>query len=781
MNRKRTCVVIGSSARAGSLCELLAEAGDWQPIRYSGRSGLIRALIGIRSTQALILDCREVPHFLLTQSAANRNIPILFLWDAAGLETIARSPEALLAASHEASMHLTMDAEIRDRLLTHGIRAGHIRPADAASLTERLDAAVAAAHATATGLRVAVDGLPYFAKQLLDVHRDGSFGSAATYLRTASKLESLVAAWYLARAHVWYTIGPPPNKSRLVSIVGRILRKRQIFHWVGTDIVHLRSSPNLQRKYSSRAYTHLAENDGSAAELRDMGLHVHVAPLPVATLPTRVAPMPATFTLLMYVPPSRSEHYGEMEYLRLIADLKQPDIRFCFVGGTLPIAAASDSRVFNYGTVANMQPIYDATTVLLRLTRSDGLSFMVLEALAAGRYVCWSKPLEECEYVTDYEDLKKSVLRLYTLHNLGRLPARQDSARRIGERYSAEAALAAIEAFWERTGRLRSLCCGAGDPLDKRLAQAGGEKRDTPVIQRAFEMAFRLPSWNIGIVRSAKRTDLRADLLKTGSLPAPMWLPPAPGLTFLADPFVWERDGRTVVFAELFDYRTGKGHIGALDITSPDGSGEWHPIIREPHHLSYPYLFQVDGSLYCAPEASASGRLTAFACVDFPYRWERAGTLFDQPAIDASIVFTGGLWWLFCTFPQDSSGGLHAFWSRSPMRGWSPHRLNPIKVNSANSRPAGALFHLDGALIRPAQDCSQRYGSAVVLNEVRVLTPNEFSEIPRARISPHIEYPAGLHTVNATGSCIVVDGLKDYWEPRKPFLLARRGFRRFGH
>ncbi len=442
-------------------------------MRYAGRSGLVRAFFGIRNAQALILECGEVPNFLLTQSAADRNIPILFLWDAAGLETSARSPEALLAVSHEGSVHLTMDAEVHGRLLAQGIRADHIGSADAASLIERLDAAVAAASAPAPGLRVAVDGLPYFAKQLLDVHRGGSFGSAATYLRTASKLESLVAAWSLARAHVWYTIGPPPNKSRLVSLVGRMLRKRQIFHWVGTDIVHLRSSPSLQRKYSSRTYIHLAENDGSATELRKMGLHVHVAPLPVATLPASVAPMPATFTLLMYVPSSRGEHYGETEYLRLIADLTQTDIRFLFVGGTLPKAAASDSRVVNYGRVANMQPIYDATTVLLRLTRSDGLSFMVLEALAAGRYVCWSKPLGECEYVTDYEDLKRSVLRLYALHKLGRLPARRDSARRIRERYSAQAALTAIEAFWERAGTLHSRCCDAHDSLEMHLASDG--------------------------------------------------------------------------------------------------------------------------------------------------------------------------------------------------------------------------------------------------------------------------------------------------------------------
>ncbi len=37
---------------------------------------------------------------------------------------------------------------------------------------------------------------------------------------------------------------------------------------------------------------------------------------------------------------------------------------------------------------------------------------------------------------------------------------------------------------------------------------------------------------------------------------------------------------------------------------------------------------------------------------------------------------------------------------------------------------------LDGALYRPAQDCSVTYGGAVVINRIDRLTPEEFSEQP---------------------------------------------------
>ena len=65
----------------------------------------------------------------------------------------------------------------------------------------------------------------------------------------------------------------------------------------------------------------------------------------------------------------------------------------------------------------------------------------------------------------------------------------------------------------------------------------------------------------------------------------------------------------------------------------------------------------------------------------------------------------------------------------------------------------------DGDLIRPSQDCSSGYGSAVVLNRIDALTSDEYRETPIARIGPDwAPKLLGTHTYNASERFEVVDG-----------------------
>jgi hypothetical protein len=63
-------------------------------------------------------------------------------------------------------------------------------------------------------------------------------------------------------------------------------------------------------------------------------------------------------------------------------------------------------------------------------------------------------------------------------------------------------------------------------------------------------------------------------------------------------------------------------------------------------------------------------------------------------------------------------------------------------------------------LIRPAQDCSRSYGSAITLNRIVALTPTEFREETVARIDPDPDgpYPHGIHTLSFVGESMLVDG-----------------------
>ena len=57
-----------------------------------------------------------------------------------------------------------------------------------------------------------------------------------------------------------------------------------------------------------------------------------------------------------------------------------------------------------------------------------------------------------------------------------------------------------------------------------------------------------------------------------------------------ADPHLFEYEGDTYVFAELYDRVLRKGVIGCCKITKT-GYTPWKVVLKMPWHLSYPHVF----------------------------------------------------------------------------------------------------------------------------------------------------------------------------------------------
>ena len=120
-------------------------------------------------------------------------------------------------------------------------------------------------------------------------------------------------------------------------------------------------------------------------------------------------------------------------------------------------------------------------------------------------------------------------------------------------------------------------------------------------------------------------------------------------------------------------------------------------------------------------------------------------------------------WWLLATRASDCENAkLHGWYAEALEGPWRAHPLNPLKTDVRSARPAGRPFVKDGLLYRPAQDCSQSYGGAIVVNRL-TLGPTTFTEEPVARLAPdpHGSHPHGLHTVNISGRDLIVDGRRD--------------------
>ena len=169
------------------------------------------------------------------------------------------------------------------------------------------------------------------------------------------------------------------------------------------------------------------------------------------------------------------------------------------------------------------------------------------------------------------------------------------------------------------------------------------------------------------------------------------------------------------------------------------------------------------------PEASDSGQVTLYRAASFPDRWLPAATLLSGfPGVDPTLCFDQGRWWLFCTdMERGDCSHLHLFHATDLTGPYTPHANNPVKIDIRGSRPAGPLFRVDDAWIRPAQNDAVSYGGSITLNRIVSLTPTAFREELFGELKPDPGglYRRGLHTLHGVGTITLVDGKRRRFVP----------------
>jgi hypothetical protein len=262
-------------------------------------------------------------------------------------------------------------------------------------------------------------------------------------------------------------------------------------------------------------------------------------------------------------------------------------------------------------------------------------------------------------------------------------------------------------------------------------------------------------NWHVGIIPEP------VDQLLFRNTPLDVkWLKQAPG-TFLADPFLLNKDGINYLFVEEYFHKTGKGHLSVIETQDFEVFSSPKIVLDRPFHLSYPCVFEYQGSYYCVPEQHQSGKVVLYEIQAFPYGWvERATLLADCPGVDPTLFEHDGRWWMFLTRQdQGDESALMLYHAESPFGPWSAHPGNPVSTARYRLRPAGPLFYWRGRFIRPAQNGTQRYGGSLVLHEILTITPTEYQERYFDEISPRPYWPTpdGLHTLVEAGSRCVID------------------------
>lgn len=262
--------------------------------------------------------------------------------------------------------------------------------------------------------------------------------------------------------------------------------------------------------------------------------------------------------------------------------------------------------------------------------------------------------------------------------------------------------------------------------------------------------------WNIGIVDQPIQK-----FLDKSNQPSIQWLPKNGKETFVADPFGLQNGNTLTILVENFDQLTQKGSISYFEMNGKTSSHLPKPAFEFDVHISYPYLLQHEGEIYCIPETSQAKEVVLLRAQSFPNNWERVGTLIKNSAIvDPTVFFYNNFWWLFCTDEVSGANTKLSAWYASDLFGpWHPHKLNPLKTDVHSSRPGGTPFIYENELYRPAQDCSRSYGGRIVINKVVCLNPDQFEEEIVSYVEPNLQdsYLDGVHTLSAVNEKTLID------------------------
>ncbi len=233
---------------------------------------------------------------------------------------------------------------------------------------------------------------------------------------------------------------------------------------------------------------------------------------------------------------------------------------------------------------------------------------------------------------------------------------------------------------------------------------------------------------------------------------------------YWGDPFIVQRGGSYHVFIEEKIYAAQRGRIACLTLDSEGRLVSQQTALERDHHLSYPFIFEQDGDTYMIPETAEQRTVELYRCTRFPDQWVFERNLMTGIyAVDATLLAHAGRYWLFANVREpggSSLNSLHIFSAESlGAETWKPHPRNPVVQDIRWARPAGRIFSNGGDLIRPSQDCSQRYGYAIRFNRITKLTETEYEEVPEAAFEPPGGKILATHTFNQAGDLTVIDAV----------------------
>lgn len=241
-----------------------------------------------------------------------------------------------------------------------------------------------------------------------------------------------------------------------------------------------------------------------------------------------------------------------------------------------------------------------------------------------------------------------------------------------------------------------------------------------------------------------------------------------------ADPMLFQYRNTHYLFAEVYVKKEKKAGIGYF--VFEDGVPIFKGIVIESnYHMSYPCVFEFDGALYMIPETSANRTIELYKATRFPDEWVKESVLLtDCNYVDSTVYSLDG------TLNMLTYGKIKTGWVlkryKLDLRNKALFENESKTFETNTGRPAGYLIKQSNYFIRPAQDCSKKYGEKILFYKINSFEPLSEEMISKKGVSD-IVLPIKaqrIHTYNEDDTFCVVDFFIEKFELFHAYEVFKR-------
>lgn len=268
---------------------------------------------------------------------------------------------------------------------------------------------------------------------------------------------------------------------------------------------------------------------------------------------------------------------------------------------------------------------------------------------------------------------------------------------------------------------------------------------------------FKILTYNVGIIHKPI-DEVLSNGIKQHDI---IWLKHKYKDRFFADPFLVKEDSDSLyILCEELSFWNNKGVISLLVVNKEDFRlVEKKTIIEEPWHLSFPYIINNE---YVLPESHKAGKAYLYHLNTSTWEIDSKKVVCEECGfVDPVIIkIDDDKEYLLST---DNLSERLFIYSLDDNEKYKILNKEPVLTDKSRARAAGYSFIYNGELVRPVQDCVERYGRQVRIEKIISFNEKTYETDIIAILNSDLNPPYNetFHTFNLYDNCIIVDGSKD--------------------